>query len=158
MSPELPAERLSSPNIGERISVRNSGVIPLQYFEDYPDGNLAIAEVGKNIPFNIQRVYFINGLHRPEALRGKHAHRELEQIIFCINGSFTLKLDDGRSKQDVRIDTPYVGVRLGPLLWHEMTNFSPDCVILVFANDHYKEEDYIRDYGEFINLCTEVAT
>lgn len=135
------------------LFVNNSGVVRLQFFEDPPDGNLAIAEASKNIPFDIKRVYFINSLDNPDAIRGKHAHKHLKQAIFCINGSFTLELDDGSKKQRVKMDTPYAGVILDGLLWHKMTGFSEDCVILVFANARYDPADYIRDYEEFLELA-----
>ncbi|MBI4032921.1 MAG: FdtA/QdtA family cupin domain-containing protein [Candidatus Blackburnbacteria bacterium] len=141
------------PKIGKKkIRVRNSGIVNLQYFEDPPDGNLAIGEVLRNIPFKIKRFYFINSLENPKALRGKHAHKKLEQIIFCINGSFTLHLDDGETKQRIKMDNPYIGIRLGPLLWNEMGDFSQNCVILIIANDYFRESDYIRDYSEFLDL------
>jgi len=132
------------------IKVKNSGIVKLQFVEDFPDGNLAIGESLKTIPFEIKRIYYINKLLNEKAVRGKHAHKELEQIIFCINGSFKLCLDDGKIKQDIIMDNPYWGVRLGPLLWHTMENFSKDCVILVVASDYYLESDYIRSYEEFI--------
>jgi hypothetical protein len=134
----------------KKIKVKNSGIIKLQFFNDFPDGNLAIGETNKNIPFKIKRVYFINNLYNKKAGRGKHAHKKLEQIIFCINGRFTLNLDDGKNKQNFLMDDPNYGIRLGPKLWHTMTNFSPDCVILVLANDYFNEKDYIRDYQEFL--------
>jgi hypothetical protein len=114
-----------------------------------PDGNLFIAEASKNIPFEIKRVYFINALANPRAIRGKHAHKTLDQIIFCINGSFMLRLDDGAVKQRITLNDPSYGIRLGPRLWHSMASFSYDCVILVLASDWFDEEDYIRDYDEF---------
>ncbi len=139
----------------ERLVVTNSGFVHLQYYEDPPDGNLAIAQEQKNIPFEIKRVYFINSLQNRDAVRGKHAHRKLKQSIFCINGSFDLDLDDGKSKQVIEMDTAYVGVMLNGMLWHEMRNFSPDCVILVFADEYYDKEDYIRDYDEFKKLANQ---
>lgn len=132
-----------------KIRVANSGIVKLKFYNDFPDGNLVIGEAKKNIPFIIKRVYFINDLFNKNSERGKHAHRKLEQIIFCVNGSFKLGLDDGKIKQTVTMDSPYYGVRLGPMLWHHMTKFSRDCVILVFAADYYKEKDYIRNYEEF---------
>lgn len=132
------------------LAVRNSGLVYLQYFEDYPDGNLAIGEARKNIPFKFPRFYFINKLNHPEAIRGKHAHKKLRQVIFCINGSFDLSLDDGEKQQTITMDSPYVGIQLNRLIWHEMTNFSQDCVILVVADDYFKKKDYIRDYDEFL--------
>jgi len=132
-----------------KIKVKNSGVIKLQFYNDFPDGNLVIGEALKSIPFPIKRVYVINNLFNQKAIRGKHAHKKLEQVIFCVNGSFVLALDDGKTKQRIKIDSPYYGVRLGPRLWHTMTSFSKDCVILVLAADYYREKDYLRNYDEF---------
>lgn len=132
------------------VKVKNSGIIKMQFFNDFPDGNLVIGEAEKNIPFKIKRVYYINNLYNKNAIRGYHAHKKLDQIIFCINGSFVLKLDDGKNKQKIVMNDNYYGVRLGPLLWHTMEKFSSDCVILVLASDYYKEGDYLRNYDDFI--------
>ncbi len=132
-----------------KIKVKNSGIINMQFYDDFPDGNLVIGEALKNIPFSIKRIYFINNLFNKEAVRGFHAHKKLEQVIFCINGSFNLNLDDGKTKQSIKMNSPYYGVRLGATLWHTMSKFSADCVILVVAADYYKKDDYIRDYDEF---------
>jgi len=132
------------------IQVKNSGIIKLQFFDDYPDGNLVIGEAKKTVPFEIKRVFWINNLANPKAVRGKHTHKKLEQYIFCVNGKFVLELDDGIRKQKIVLDSSYYGIRLGPRLWHTMTNFSKDCVILVLANDYFDEKDYIRDYDEFL--------
>lgn len=134
----------------KKIKVKNSGIVKLQFYNDFPDGNLVICESKKNVPFEIKRVYFINNLFNKKAIRGKHAHKKLEQIIFCVNGHFTLTLDDGKNKQKILMDDPCVGVRLGAKLWHTMTKFSSDCVILILASDYYKESDYIRNYDKFI--------
>jgi hypothetical protein len=132
------------------LRVRQSGVIPLQCYKDLPDGNLFIAEAQHQVPFAIKRVYFINSLANHSAVRGKHAHRALEQALFCVSGSFSLLLDDGTTKQRIRVNDPAFGVRIGPLLWHTMSAFSYDCVILVLASDHFDESDYIRRYDEFL--------
>jgi len=139
----------------QEIKVKNSGIIKLQYHDDYPDGILTIGESQKSVPFEIKRVYYINNLYNPNAIRGKHAHKKLEQIIFCVNGAFLLHLDDGNTKQDILINDPYIGIRLGPFLWHTMSNFSKDCVILVFANDYYDENDYIRNYEDFLKYVNQ---
>lgn len=138
-----------------KIEVNHSGLVELQYIPDPPDGNLTIAEVGKNIPFDIKRVYLITDLERAGALRGKHAHRELEQLIICVSGSFDLFLDDGERQQIIQMTKSPFGIRLVPRLWHEMTNFSSDCAILVLAADFYDENDYVRDYQEFLDLIRE---
>ncbi|MBI4325131.1 MAG: FdtA/QdtA family cupin domain-containing protein [Chloroflexi bacterium] len=132
-----------------RIRVYRSAVIRLQFFKDLPDGNLFIAESARQIPFPIKRVYFINSLANPEAVRGRHAHKTLEQVLVCICGSFVLHLDDGRTRQRMTLNDPSCGIYMGPLVWHKMTSFSYDCVILVLASDWFAEADYIRDYQAF---------
>ena len=132
-----------------KLVVKNSGLLALKFFKDLPDGNLFIAEAREQVPFDIRRVYFINTLANQKAVRGKHAHRKLQQGIFCINGSFTLHLDDGQKKQRILLNDPSCGVLLGPMLWHTMSSFSYDCVILVLASEGFDETDYIRDYDEF---------
>ncbi|MEO6002697.1 MAG: FdtA/QdtA family cupin domain-containing protein [Opitutus sp.] len=135
-----------------QLRVKNSGLLPLKFFKDLPDGNLFIAEAGKQVPFDIKRVYFINTLANQKAVRGKHAHRALQQAIFCINGSFTLHLDDGETRQRVLMNDPGCGVLLGTFLWHTMSAFSYDCVILVLASAGFDEADYIREYDEFLSI------
>ncbi|TSC88982.1 MAG: WxcM domain-containing protein [Microgenomates group bacterium Gr01-1014_5] len=134
------------------LGVTHSGVVRMQIIPDKPDGVIRVAEARKNIPFNIERVYDIDELTRPEALRGKHAHRQLKQVIRALRGSFTLLLDDGKNKQVVKVDSPDFGVILDGLIWHDMTDFSADCLILVYADAYYNEADYIRTYDEFLEL------
>ena len=83
-------------------------------------------------------------------IRGKHAHRKLEQIIICIHGSCDFMLDDGREKIKVHLDTPTRRLYIKNNIWREFTNFSSDCVLVVLASEHYNESDYIRDYQEFM--------
>ena len=135
-----------------KIKVKNSEVIKLQFHDDFPDGNLVIAESEKNIPFKIKRTYFISNLFNKKAVRGHHAHKELNQVIFCINGSFVLGLDDGENKQEIIMNETHLGIKLGKMLWHTMYKFSADCVIVVFADDYYDENDYVRIYDDFINM------
>jgi dTDP-4-dehydrorhamnose 3,5-epimerase-like enzyme len=136
----------------KKLKINNTKLIKLQYFDDSPDGILTIGESEKSVPFNIKRVFFINRLHNPRALRGKHAHKKLKQIIFCINGSFKLTLDDGKRKETITMNNPHLGVKIGPLVWSTMTDFSKDCVILVIANGYYNEDEYIREYDAFLKL------
>ncbi len=133
----------------EEINVKNAKWIELCRIPDGIDGTLSVAESVKDIPFEIKRVYYIYGLNNPHAVRGKHAHRKLEQVLFCINGSCKVGLDDGENRQTVLLDQPNKGVYLGIELWHTMHEFSENCILLVLASDLYKESDYIRDYDEF---------
>lgn len=131
------------------MKVRNCRPINLKFINDGVDGNLVVAEGSRNIPFDIKRVYFINNLSNKEAIRGKHAHKKLKQVLFCINGSFVLTLEDSENKEEVLMSKSHTGVYMGPGVWHTMSAFSPNCVILVFASDHYGKSDYIRDYPKF---------
>lgn len=135
-----------------KLKVKNSGIVRVSSFNDYPDGNLYIAESGRNLPFRIKRVYYINALGNAKAIRGKHAHKKLEELLFCINGSFVLNLDDGSHQQSILLDDPSYGIRIRPGLWITMHSFSQDCVMLVLADDYYVESENIRDYRHFIEF------
>jgi dTDP-4-dehydrorhamnose 3,5-epimerase-like enzyme len=134
----------------KKIIVKNSGIAMLNSFNDFPDGHLLVGETLRNIPIEVKRFYIIKDLFNEKAIRGKHAHKELTQYIFCLNGSFILSLDDGEKKQKIAINKSDYGIKLGPMLWHTMIRFSKDCVILVIADDYYDEKDYIRNYEDFI--------
>lgn len=131
------------------LQVNNCGIIELNPLKDGRDGVLAVAECYKQIPFEIRRVYYIYNLNDTEALRGMHAHKHNRQVIFCINGSFTLTLDDGVRQQEVFLDRPNLGIYMDVRLWHSMRDFSQNCILLVLASDLYDADDYIRDYNEF---------
>ena len=132
--------------------MRNCFAINLPTIIDGRDGKISVADALQNIPFEIKRIYYIYDLHDLHAVRGRHAHKELEQVIFCLNGSFTLGLDDGYHKEEIVINRQNQGIYLGKGLWHTMTSFTKDCLLLVLASDHYRESDYIRDYDEFLRF------
>jgi len=134
----------------DKIRVKNCKVIKLPIIQDGKDGCLSVAESFHNIPFKIKRVYYIYNINNKNAIRGMHAHKKLQQVIFCINGSFFLRLNDGTKKQDIILDEPNIGIYIGVELWHTMKRFSEDCILLVFASDFYDESDYIRNYSQFI--------
>ncbi len=136
----------------EEIIVKNSGYIELTKIQDERDGNLIIMDTLSHIPFEIKRVYYINNLENCISVRGKHAHVNLEQVIFCISGSFRLGLDDGKNQQKIFMNNDSVGVKLGKMLWHTMEDFSSGCVLLVVASDYYFEKDYIRNYDDFLRI------
>ena len=130
---------------------KNCAHIILQQIIDEKDGVLSVAEQEKQIPFRIKRVYYIHSFLDKNAIRGFHAHKELEQAIFCINGSFKLNTNDGNNEQSFLLNNPNQGIYIGKELWHTMEQFSQDCIILVFASDFFDELDYIRDYQEFLD-------
>ena len=132
-----------------KIKVKNSGIVTLIARSDRR-GDLFAAEARKDIPFPIKRVYFINNIKDISTVRGRHAHKKTAQVFFCISGFFVMGLDDGVRKQKVLLDSPTYGVIVGPKLWHTMSKFSKNCVLLVFASEYYNERDYIRSYPDFL--------
>jgi len=141
----------------ETIFVENSRWIKLTNIIDGFDGTLSIAEGNKHIPFGIKRVYYIYNLINDESvIRGKHAHKKTEQVIFCINGSCNIQLDDGINKQEIIINSPNNGIYLGKKLWHTLYNFQNNCILLVFASELFEESDYIRDYKYFLEYTKSI--
>jgi hypothetical protein len=138
--------------VPNQVIINNCKLISLQQVVDERDGILSIAEGMKNIPFEIKRVFYIYGLAYQKAQRGYHAHKELEQVLFCVNGSCKLFLDDGTNNQYFYLTDPNQGIYVGPKVWLQLFEFSYDCIILVFNSDYFKESDYIRDYDEFIKF------
>ena len=114
-------------------------------------GCLTALEAGKNIPFDIKRVYYIFGT-QPDVARGFHAHKALKQVAVCVKGKCRMVLDDGQVKEEVWLDSPTKGLLIEGLIWREMYDFSADCVLLVIADEHYEEADYIRDYSKFLKM------
>jgi len=112
-------------------------------------GQLTVAEIGGALPFVVRRVYWIHGTN-PGVSRGFHAHKQLRQLCVCVAGSVRLSLFDGKSEESVVLDSSTKGLLIGPRLWREMHEFTPDCVLMVFADAEYEEADYIRDREEFI--------
>ena len=119
---------------------------------DGPTGSIVVGQSGIDVPFTIQRVYFLHGVP-PNQVRGKHAHKALTQIAVAVAGSCCFHLDDGREKAEVKLDNPRRGIIVHPNTWREMYDFTPDCVLLVLASAHFDENDYIRDYETFKNAA-----
>lgn len=117
-------------------------------------GQLIALEEAKEIPFAIKRVYYMYDTGEG-VRRGFHSHRTLEQILICIHGSCRILLDNGKEKESILLDKPYEGVYVGPDIWREMYDFSPDAVLLVLASQLYDESDYIRDYKKFLESINE---
>ena len=88
-------------------------------------------------------------MHPSESTRGYHAHKNLDQAIFCISGSFTLMLDNGEEKESFLLNDSNAGMFLPKHVWHTMSNFSKNCILLIFASDYFDENDYLRNYSDF---------
>ncbi|MDO5572627.1 MAG: FdtA/QdtA family cupin domain-containing protein [bacterium] len=122
-------------------------------FQQHGDdrGRLVALEEYGDIPFEIKRVYYMYET-KEGVRRGFHAHRTLEQILICIHGSCEILMDNGKEKKIVFLEKPYEGLYVGTLMWHEMYNFSSDAVLMVLASETYNEEDYMRNYDEFLKM------
>lgn len=119
-------------------------------------GQLIALEEFRDIPFRIKRVYYMYDTAEG-IVRGRHAHKSLEQILVCIHGSCKVRLDNGREKKVVMLEKPYEGLYVANTMWREMFDFSEGAVLMVFASEPYDEADYIRDYDEFLKLAAEVT-
>lgn len=111
-------------------------------------GQLIAIESGINIPFEIKRVFFIYGT-QPNVPRGQHSHYKTKQYLIAVNGSCKVTLDNGYSQETYELNQPYIGLFQDAKVWGSMHDFSDDCVLLVLADQHYNEADYIRSYDEF---------
>lgn len=126
----------------------NKTLIDLPAFGD-ERGILVSLEAQKSIPFEVKRVYYICKV-KEDKPRGFHAHRNLQQLMVCVSGGCDLVLDNGITKQTLRLDDPTKGLVLEGVIWREMHNFTSDCVMLVMSSHHYDENDYIRNYDDFL--------
>lgn len=112
-------------------------------------GKLISLEGNKNIPFEIKRVYWIYDT-LPDIDRGFHAHKELEQIIIAMDGACQFVLDDGKNRETIWLNRPDRGLYIGKNMWREMKHFSYGCKLMILASTYYNEEEYIRNYDEFL--------
>jgi dTDP-4-dehydrorhamnose 3,5-epimerase-like enzyme len=117
-------------------------------------GALIALESKKNIPFEIKRVYYIFNTQTGVS-RGFHAHKKLQQMAICLKGSCRFIMDNGLTKENVILDSPNQGIFIDAMEWHEMHDFSDDCILLVLASGFYDEADYIRKYDMFLNIVKE---
>lgn len=121
------------------------------YIKGDDRGSLIACEQNHNIPFDIKRVYYIFDTVS-NAVRGKHAHKTLKQILICVSGSCDILVEEKGKKQVYHLNSPMQGLYIKGLVWREMFNFSKDAVLIVLASQYYDEKDYIRDYNLFLEL------
>jgi dTDP-4-dehydrorhamnose 3,5-epimerase-like enzyme len=114
-----------------------------------PRGALTPIEAERDVPFPIRRVYFIYDVSHG-AVRAGHSHKALQQILIAVSGSFTVHLDDGRTRQSFSLSRPNIGLYVPRMFWRDIDHFSGGAVCLALASDHYEESDYYRDYEAFL--------
>ena len=115
-----------------------------------PRGNLTVAEAFKNVPFDIRRAYWVYDVPGGES-RGGHAHKRLRQLVIAMSGSFTVTLDNGHEQQKYLLNHPWEGLLIETETWRTLDDFSSGAVCLVLASHLFNEEDYIRDYDEYLS-------
>ena len=133
-----------------KSTVYDCTIIELDKHHSDRKGNISVVENNKDIPFEVKRVYYLYDVPGGES-RGAHAHKELSRLIIAASGSFTVTLDDGNVKRTFLLNRPYQGLYVKPGIWRDLDDFSSGSVCLVLASHPYDENDYIRDYEEFIN-------
>lgn len=126
----------------------NTALISLQVHGD-DRGSLIALENGHNLPFDVKRVYYIYGT-KAGVSRGFHAHKKLKQLLIAVSGYVTIKCEYGAEVREYALKSPDEGLLIEGLVWREMHDFSSDCVLMVLADDYYNENDYVRDYKEFL--------
>ena len=132
------------------MTIEEAKIIELPKFLDRR-GNLSIIEELKNIPFKIERTYWIYDVPGGET-RGGHAYRENQEFIVALSGSFDVLLDDGKEQKVFTLNRSYYGLYVPKGMWRRMQNFSTNSLALVLSSTRYSEGDYIRDYDEFLNM------
>lgn len=120
----------------------------------HPEGNLTYVYQNVHVPFPVNRVFYSYDIPAGES-RGAHAHRNCWQMIIAASGSFEVVLDDGTNKRTVLLNRPFFGLLVPPGIWSSEQGFSSGSICLVLASEAYSEEDYIRDYDEYLEWITE---
>ena len=131
----------------KQTTIDDCRIIDIRKYTD-TRGYLSVIEGGEDIPFEIKRIYYLYMV--PEAARGAHAHKQLQQLMVATSGSVHVTLDDGKNKKTFVLDKPWKGLHVVPGLWRDLDNFAGGTVCMVLASEHYAEEDYIRNYDEFL--------
>lgn len=133
------------------MSIDQSRLIELPKIED-PRGNLTFVENSRHIPFDMKRVYYLYDVPGG-ATRASHGHKKLHQLMIAMSGSFDVTLDDGFEKKRYHLNRSYHGLYIPPMIWRDLDNFSSGAVCMVLASDFYTEDDYYREYADFINAA-----
>ena len=141
---------------GKNSTVYDCSIIEMPKHH-HEKGNLTVVENGMTVPFNIRRTYYLYDIPGGES-RGGHAHKGLWQLVVAASGSFSVTLDDGKIKRTFVLNRPYQGLLVKPGIWRTLDDFSSGAVCLVLASEIYDENDYIRDYNDFIKFKNDASS
>lgn len=138
----------------KKNNVYDCSLLELDRHHSDRKGDISVVENDKTVPFGVKRVYYLYDV--PGGVeRGGHAHKELNQLIIAVSGSFVVELDDGNIKRSFLLNRPYIGLIVKPGIWRVLKDFSSGAVCLVLASEKYDEKDYIRDYNVFLSFRNE---
>lgn len=143
------------PDIGSEAST-GARLIKLKAVEDLR-GRLVAGEVDAELPFVPRRVFMVYDVPSVE-VRGEHAHRVLEQLLVCVRGAVSVVVDDGRQRQEYRLDDPTKALYIPPRVWGIQYAYSPEAALMVLASDPYDAAEYVRDYDEFLRLVADAQS
>lgn len=134
-----------------RSNVFDATIIKLPKIQNVAGNITVIDNFDSILPFDVQRVYYLYDVPGGES-RGAHAHKELQQLIIAVSGSFEITIDDSITKKTFNLSRPYLGLYLPSGLWRELHNYSSGAICLVLASLKFGDKDYIRDYDEFLKF------
>lgn len=132
-----------------KTTVYDCSIIELDRHCTDRKGNLTVVSNLSTVPFEVRRAYYLYDVPGGES-RGGHSHKQLDELLIAASGSFTVTLDDGRVKRSFTLNRPYKALHITPGIWRTLDDFSSGAVCLALASDPYSEDDYIRDYNEFL--------
>ena len=116
-----------------------------------PDGNLVPIEFNEDIPFKVNRIFYVYGVH-DQLDRGQHGHYTTKQVLICLNGEVEVVCDDGHERKTWTLNNPNDALYIPEHIWDEQIYKSNDTVLLVLSNTSYDPKDYIEDYNEFLTI------
>jgi len=130
------------------MSILDCKIVQLPKIQDQR-GNLTFIESDRHIPFDIKRVYYLYDVPGGSS-RAAHGHKKLHQLMIAMSGSFDVTLDDGSEKKTFHLNRSYSGLYIPPMMWRDLDNFSSGAVCMVLASEYYNEQDYFREYSDFL--------
>lgn len=155
-TPLQPSASLGREGVAPDLRVKAARLIRLPLVEDLR-GKLSFGEIEQHLPFTPKRYFLVFDVPSQE-VRGEHAHKTLHEFLVCVKGSVSVALDDGQSRDEIKLDSPNLGLHIPPMAWRVHYKYSSDAMLLVLASDVYRADDYIRDYDEFLSFLGQQGT